>query len=328
MFKALVGPVLDDLRKIGLSSDQLVIATAFYSRPQLEALPIHAARIDLLVRLDTSDLTDWVYGAVAPDALLDFVTRHMARSIEVRLFVSPTSHAKVYLGSAGFLVGSANLTVRGFGGLADEILWYQNDRHAIMTMSAALQHYRGHMQRMDPDELRAFVEQNRDEVKRLRSRVPRQLRPLTHYEDRLPQTPARSPRLGSFDGFLRWLDGQPQNAAALIARRGRGEGNLSGHIRRNFFGLRQFFIARPDLMHTALSADPDRYALRRDAYMKDALRSFVRRDCVDEAELSVKTWRTYLPKSAGGKPKSGGGTSGNLKRMIPLIARYLKKRVG
>lgn len=327
MRTVLLGPVVADLDRVGLDSDYLAIASAFYSRQRLDALAIDAMHLDLLVRLNTSDLTEWINGAVDPDALLDFSQRLIQKSVRVRIFVSPTAHAKVYLGDGGFLVGSANLTVRGFGGLVNEILWYESDLSSRRAMKSALEKYRAGLRQLELEELAGFVAKNRNGVKKARAKLGSTRRSIRPAEDMLPRSMARPARLGDFLDFVRWLDRQRGDARELIARRARGEGQLSGHIKRNFFGLRQFFIAHPAEMQDALRQEPGIYALHQDPPMQDALRSFVLREAVDEDALSVSTWRTYLPQSAGGKPKSGGGTSGNLKRMIPLVARYLKTKV-
>jgi hypothetical protein len=311
-----------------MNSDYLAIASAFYSKQRLDALHIDAAHLDLLVRLDTSDVSEWVLGSVAPDALLDFVRRVSGRSIRVRLLVSPTAHAKVYLGSNGFLVGSANLTVRGFGGLANEILWYERDRSATRAMRSVLRRYQAGLRPVELDELARFVELHRDKVKEAKAKLWAARKSRGPAEDQLPRQVARPARLGDFADFVSWLDRHRGEAHRLIARRARGEGQLSGHIKRNFFGLRQFFIAHPSDMRHALRQDANSYTLGQDHVMQGALRAFVLREAVDESALSVSTWRTYLPQSAGGKPKSGGGTSGNLKRMIPIVAQYLNTKVG
>lgn len=316
-----------DLRRIGLESDYVAIASAFYSRQRLEALRVRAERLDLFVRLNCSDLTEWINGAVDPAALLVFSKQLIRRSVQVRIFIGSTAHAKVYLGEKGFLVGSANLTVRGFAGLADEILWYESDPGARRAMTSALKRYGASLRQLELEELSDFVEKNRGAVNKARAKLgltPQTMRPM---EDTIPPSIIRPPRLGDFEDFVRWLDRQQGDAPKLIARRARGEGQLSGHIKRNFFGLRQFFIAHPTEMREALRQNPDAYALHHDPRMQSALRTFVLREAVNEDALSVSVWRTYLPYSVGGKPKTGGGTSGNLKRMIPLVARYLETKV-
>src|SRR3546814_19507058 len=70
------------------------------------------------------------------------------------------------------------------------------------------------------------------------------------------------------------------------------------------------------------------YTLSKDAKTAATLSAFVKQRAQDEGPFKLSTWRTYLPESAGGKPKSGGGTSGNLKRMLPLVARYMRAKVG
>src|SRR3546814_6801149 len=85
-------------------------------------------------------------------------------------------------------------------------------------------------------------------------------------------------------------------------------------IRQNFFGLRQFFLVNPGNMSLLSKQEADTYTLSKDAKTAATLSAFVKQRAQDEGPFKLSTWRTYLPESAGGKPKSGGGTSGNLKR--------------
>jgi hypothetical protein len=321
----ILGPVMADLDKVGLDKGQLIVATAFYSRPRLEELAPQAERIDLLVRLDLSTPLEWIAGGVAPDALLDFAKKEAARGAVVRIFCGATAHAKVYLGAKGFFVGSANLTVRGFGGLANEVLWYEDHPPAMRIMRQTLGAYRQGLSHLAIDELEHYVQTYSATVKAaIRSR-----RHAKNPEAELPPgLRDRASRLGDYPDFIGWLEGRRDPASDVIRRRARGEGQLSGHIRRNFFGLRQFLVAHPSIMRLMATKDPAQYRLYRDSATQERLHSFVMQEAADEADLSVSTWRTYLPESSGGKPKTGGGTSGNLNRMLPLIAEYLVGRVG
>ena len=92
----------------------------------------------------------------------------------------------------------------------------------------------------------------------------------------------------------------------------------------NFYGIRQFLLAHAVQGKYLRSVDPGDYQLCNDGAMEQAIKRFVGKEAIDEGGLSVNTWRTYLPERSGGKPKSGGGTAGNLNRMLPLVARYLK----
>ena len=267
------------------------------------------------MRLDLERPDEWIARAVAPDALLEFVNRHT--NVDIRMYCGPRAHAKVYIGDNAFFVGSANYTVRGLSGTAAELVWYESSSAAVRKMRQALAEYRSALTPLSRAALKDYVERYGDVVKR---RPPKAKRSP---EDSLPADAARPARTGTYEGFLRWLE-RRDGAAAEVLARARGKGNLSGHIRMNFYGIRQFLLAHPGYGHALRRAGPESYRLVEDVDLQQDLRTFVLHEATDEGGLVVNTWRTYLPQHSGGKPKSGGGTQGNLNRMLPLMAQYLK----
>ena len=319
---AIVGPVLADLDEIG--GESVTLATAFYSASALNALDFKVTTLRLLVRLNTSSVFEWATGAIDPCALQEFVERHLTQCDALSLFVNPTAHAKIYTGNKGYLVGSANLSWRAFSGHGDEILWFENNNRRRRLMNRSLDIYEGSFQPFSLGALDEYIKNNQKAAKALSKKLPpgAQVR-----EDHTPPRLSRPARLGDYEDFRSWIRGQGGDAAATIAARAGGAGNLSGHIRQNFFGLRQFFLGNPKDMVRLAKEDPDTYSLSRDSQTSVVLSSFVQRQACNEGPFSISTWRTYLPESAGGKPKSGGGTSGNLKRMLPLVAQYVQSKI-
>jgi len=315
MSEAIVGPVLSDVSEL-CRGNHFVLASAFYSASRLRATRIATRSAELLVRLDLDRPDDWIARAVAPDALLDLVDRHAA--VRIRMYCGRHAHAKVYLGDDAFFVGSANYTVRGLSGTANEVLWYESSSEAVKKMRRAIAQYRRTLSPLSYDELKEYVQRYRTFVKKRQSKSRRSP------EDRLPSDMTRPPRTGDYDHFLAWL-AKRSGAAAEILARARGKGNLSGHIRRNFYGLRQFLLAYPGHGRALRQADPETYRIVEDPELQGDLEYFVLNEAGDEGGLDVDVWRTYLPQSTGGKPKSGGGTQGNLNRMLPLMGRYLKR---
>ena len=319
---AIVGPVLADLDEIG--GESVTLATAFYSASALNALDFKVTTLRLLVRLNTSSVFEWATGAIDPCALQEFVERHLTQCDALSLFVNPTAHAKIYTGNKGYLVGSANLSWRAFSGHGDEILWFENNNRRRRLMNRSLDIYEGSFQPFSLDELDEYIKNNQKAAKALSKKLPPGAQA---HEDHAPASLSRPARLGDYKDFCSWIAGQRCEAAKTITARAEGAGNLSGHIRQNFFGLRQFFLGKPKDMVRLAKEDPDTYLLSRDSLTSIVLRSFVQRQACNEGPFSISTWRTYLPESAGGKPKSGGGTSGNLKRMLPLVAQYVQSKI-
>lgn len=320
--KAVVGPVLADLEKIG--EGNVTLATAFYSEKALSKLDLKANKLRLLVRLNRSSVFEWAAGAIDPAALVDFIERHVEQCGSVSLAISSWAHAKIYRGDKGYLIGSANLTSRGFSGSGHEVLWFESDKERMRSMDSAIVQYERGFSSFELGELRDYVNSHKAAARALSKKLPPD---AISKEDKVPEKIARPARLGDYEDFLKWLDHQSGDAAEEIAARAAGRGHLSGHIRQNFFGLRQFFLQHPKEMKYFAGLNPESYSLSRDTPAKAALDSFARGDASDEGPFSVSIWRTYLPEYAGGKPKTGGGTSGNLNRMLPLVARYVRASV-
>ncbi len=315
MKRIVVGPVLQHLRTIGLDSGAVTLATAFYSGRALSSLTLGAEFVTVLCRLDLNSIDEWVRGVIAPDALLSFLLAQQQRGAHVLLCVAPAAHAKVYLGHRAALIGSANLTMQGFGG-GHEIVSRVDDIKSLREVKRALLEYRRMLTKIEVAVLQEYVERNRQIVRRNKAR---DLKP-----DQLPKTERSTrPHLGTYKGFLAWLKNTTSAGALEIWERANGKGNLSGHINRNFHGLRQFFLAFPEMFDRMRRADPDFYKLSKDAGMENHLSDFVHYSAVDEADFILKYWKTYLPIECGGRASRHGGTIGNLNYMLPLVAAYL-----
>ena len=316
MHHIVVGPVLQHLRMIGLDKGAVTLATAFYSGRALMSLPIQAESVTVLCRLDLNSTEEWKRGLVAPDALLSFLQAQQQRGASALLYAAPTAHAKVYLGNRAVLIGSANLTMRGFGG-GYEILSRLHGRQALQKTGRALDEYQSSLKKIELDALQEYVETNRGSVRRAKSRRKQKT-------DQLPQVNRSvQSHLGSYDHFLNWLKGVSNSGASEILERAGGKHNLQGHINRNFHGLRQFFLAFPEAFHRMRSADPDTYKLSKDNEMEGQLCDFVLRFATDEEDFVLDRWKTYLPVECGGRAGRHGGTIGNLNYMLPLVAIYL-----
>ncbi len=314
----IVGPVLQHLQMIGLNRGAITLATAFYSSRALTSLAVNAESVTIICRLDLNSTEEWKRGLVAPDALLSFLQAQQQRGASTLLYAAPTAHAKLYVGSRAALIGSANLTIRGFGG-GDEILYRLRGRQALKETGRALCEYRSAPKMIEIDVLQEYVERNERRVRRAKARNK-------YKSDQLPQS-NRSTRshLGSYDDFLNWLDDVPNSGASEIRERALGKHNLQGHINRNFFGLRQFFLVYPENFNRMKGADPDTYKLSKDVEMENHLSEFVNQFAADEVDFVLERWKTYLPVECGGRAQRHVGTIGNLNYMLPLVAAYMAR---
>src|SRR3546814_17117014 len=86
----------------------------------------------------------------------------------------------------------------------------------------------------------------------------------------------RPTRFGDYDDFLKWLSRQTDDASKEISRRAHGKAQLSGHIRQNFFGLRQFFLVNPGNMSLLTQQEEDTYTLSKDTKTEATISTYVK----------------------------------------------------
>lgn len=318
--QVIVGPTLHDIQALGLHGRSVDIATAFYTRRALESLSISAKQIRLLFRIDLEDIEEWCGGYVAPDALLAKIDSLVAAGAKVDLFGHPEAHVKAYIGNKGALIGSANLTVRGFGG-GREMVLLSRGRVGAELVRASLSIYQERLTEINIEELREYVRKNLGVVRKRQQKRQK-------VADRLPDIPRDkiSTSLGSYKSFLIWLKKQSGDGAQETLDRANGKSNLQGHIHRNFYGLRQFFLAYPELQARFANSDASTYKLSKEPTTETQMKAFVRNHAADEDDFSLSTWKTYLPQECGGRAAKHGGTIGNLNRMLPLVAQFLEVR--
>jgi hypothetical protein len=320
------GPTLPILRAVGLDRASVHVITAFYSAGALRWLQneLTAAEVILGVRLNLHNPTEWLSGYTDAEALLNFIQALGARGIPVALFSSPGAHAKMYVGDQAAILGSANLTLRGFGA-GPEIVTVagQGDVPAARTVASD---YLQRLRNTPLTDLESYVEKHADAAREARRQ--RRARGAAD-EDTLPRVRVQGPRhaAGDYQTFLNWLGRVRSAAAAETLARAQGKGQLSGHIHRNFYGLRQYLIAQPDEMDRFSTKDPDAYKLSSDPQTERRIANFVRQGATDEQNFVLDIWKTYLPEECGGRAGKHGGTIGNLNRMLPLVAKFLKPRV-
>lgn len=326
MSNMIIGPVLQDIIGTGLGGRDVVIATAFYTAGPLEKINVTAERLTLAVRLDTGNLKDWVNGSIDPAALLSAVKRFSQDGVSVMIYAGTNAHAKIYLGEKSALIGSANLTTRGLLGVGDEAMWAVLRKGADgRKISNGVRKYLSTLKQLSIDELDMFVGNNIGVVKKARKKAKPEY--FEANPSRIDAT-QRPERLGTYDDFLAWLEKCGTKGASETLDRARGKANLTGHIWRNYHGIRQYLIHSPGQQNRFSKASEDDYKLSKDPATESDISDFVRNYAVIESEFDPDRWKTYLPIECGGRAGRHGGTIGNLNKMLPLVAKYMSKRLG
>lgn len=305
-------PTFLTLKKIGLRGETGYFATAFYSGRALASLNelVLFRRLNLFFRLDLESNEEWQRGYVAPDALLWFIQKQNQKGTTVTLYVNKKAHAKMYIGQSGVLTGSANLTTTGFGGGCEIVR--VDTANAKQRAVRTIKSYASTFTLLSASQLRRYVQ--------------------TKAPAKIEITADKLPAIGSDVGggleeyakFKRWLRQQSGPAARLTYRNALGHNNQGGHVRSDFFGIRQYLVAYAERIDEFAGLDPQEYRLVTDPNTTVQFKSFVLKNAVDAAPFRLQTWKNYLPHGLGGNATTGGATSGHLNRMLPQVARYLK----
>jgi hypothetical protein len=279
---------------------------------------------------------DWANGVADPEALfalLDvFRERHDLRVIR-RL------HAKAYFADdrAG-IVGSANLSDGGFGGQVELVVAFDG-LEAAAALAAAEAACAGGRD-MALDDLGEWIARNKPRIEEARRQVRDATEELAPAQRELDQLlgygetgrPLVDPGMQALDDFIQWLrlhDDLP-GAQAIIRRHDNADRlNLQGHVKQSFFAVRRFLDEHPELVEGLSAALGE---IRGDIYaptpeLLQPWIAHVDNHAVDAGEgWSYSVLRTQTPEGLGGTVTGGGGNSSTLKRMFPLVARYLADR--
>ena len=334
---AVIRATWDDFdRVVGRSQEQLLVCTPFYSLRGLsrlsKVLPAGVAPT-FMSRISPSE---WAIGVSSPDDLVKCLISLRACDHEVRLIIHQRLHAKAYLADCiTGLVGSANLSSAGFDKDFELMLELTEGetRAATDIIKAEAGRYG---KSLELDLLSEWVSKHSlkiDEHQGATSDlqdladVQRDLDDLLGYGQGM-STPRDIPAI---DTFGKWLDRNKTLAGASVLydryRNITGQ-NLTGHFRQSYYAAQNFlresdkhvgFLAnqldmmQPDGIYQPGSDLLDDWILHIDNHATS------RSDLYDYAVL-----RGILPPNLGGTRIGGGGGSSTLKRMLPLVARFIE----
>lgn len=305
----LCGPQWGHLDRVITGADP-VLVSGFFGGGMLARIGADAADgAKLLVRLPRR-------GAVPPQLANDPrpLLALARRRRDFQLFVDPAIHAKVYASSAGAILGSANLSDRGFSGQAEAAI-FTSDPATVTALRTSAEGFIALAERATIRDLEVLVAAL--EARRTRIRPPPE--ELTTVDDASGAGQAGNP---PFESFLAWLNLRVEPEALVIKQFATGRNAMNGHVYTGYHGLTVMFRSDPAWA---------RSFLRRD-WMEPAVEIGLRRigDFVRAHPGSICGKRTavweasYLPTTLGGRIEGGGGSYGVLRRMMTLIPKYLR----
>ena len=326
----------DDFRRIVDSArERLLVCVPYYSEEGLGQLfdVFHLeAELSFVSRLSPSD---WLGGVSDPEALLVLFELLQKQDRSHRFTIHQQVHAKAYLADRAIgLVGSANLSAGGFDRNFELMVELDTNEAEIADRLIEKEiHDQGRS--LCPEALRRWVETHQDQITKLRRKkseeedlaeIQRNLDELLGYGN----IEIHTTDILSIEDFVNWLQknkGLP-GAEMLIDRYFNSSGqNLGGHFRQSYAAVSHFLqqcSAHIDSLASGLdSLCPE------DVYQPDGnlLDDWIRH-LDDHATKSGQGYdyavlRGILPPNLGGTRLGGGGGSSTLKRIMPLVARFL-----
>ena len=333
----------DDFRRIVESArERLLVCVPYYSGEGLRHLFdafYHEAELSFVSRLSPSD---WLSGVSDPKALLVRFELLQNQNQSHKFTIHQQLHAKAYLADRTIgLVGSANLSVGGFDRnfeLMAELNAKEtkNADHLIETEI----HDQGRS--LHFEDLRQWVDTYQNQITELRKRkneeenieeenlteIQRDLDTLLGY--------GNTEILETYilvEDFVNWLKKNTAlpGAGMLIDRYFNLSGqNLGGHVRQSYAAVSHFLQLYPTYIQSLVSEldllDPEDIYQPDKNLLDDWIRHLDDHATMSDLDYDYAVLRGILPPNLGGTREGGGGGSSTLKRMMPLVARFLDEQ--
>jgi hypothetical protein len=330
----------ENLRSLGrLSKGSFTAFSPYYSPDGLKLIETsvpRTARIEFWTRLS---LRDWAAGAADPLALsrlMDFLSKSQR---DLTLFVNPRLHAKAYFADVTHaLVGSANLTNGGFSTNVELMLQLEGKAAAaaLETLKVASSPL---AKSISAAALSEWVRKYSAQIERAKRQLRKGLQLLDDMQPDsdaalgVSEQPTIDPTHGTLQSFIAWLKANrhlPGAAYLTVLHSDKVVQRRQGHVKQCFSGVFRFLQEYPSwiqrLAAAAVSPDgivePDEWLLR-------DWSEHLARHAADVTDLySYATLRALLRPNLGGVlPGAGGGASGTLKRVFPLVALFMKEQI-
>lgn len=330
----------DDFRRIVESAhEHLLICVPYYSKEGLRQLSdvfYRDAKLNFISRLSPSD---WLSGVSDPKALLAWFEFLQNQNRSPIFTIHQQLHAKAYLADRTIgLVGSANLSIGGFD-RNFEIMVELDANETNMADLLIKEEIRDQGMLLYLENLRQWVETYQDQITELRKRKNKE---ENLEEENLKEIQRNlDERLGygnteiletdiPIEYFVNWLEKNKNlsGAGTLIDRYyNRSRQNLQGHVRQSYAAvshfLQQRFDYHPSLAHGLNSLRPEAIYQPDEDLLDDWIRHLNDHATMSGLDYDYAVLRGIMPPNLGGTRLGGGGGSSTLKRMMPLVARFL-----
>jgi hypothetical protein len=280
-------------------------------------------------------LREWASGVTDPPALQSLLDRLKNTSRPVKLFANQILHAKAYFADkSAALVGSANLTRGGFDTNVELMVRVEgaeaSNALSLLTTASATR-----ATSVTQQQLAKWIHDNASRVALAKESLEKEFAQLQDDAAKagtaIKPAAIEEPTPALLEKFVRWLvaNRSLEGASHLVKlHQDRVVQRQQGHVKQCFAAVFRFLQAHPSWIQR-LSTD----AAKASGIMtpsKDLLRDWtahlkVNRTASNEL-YKYSTLIAELPPSQGGTHDTGGGAGTTLKRIFPLVARFLSER--
>lgn len=323
------------IKKASNGAKEGLICTPYYSERGLQLLdPFFdtAEKVEFWTRFSP---LDWKAGVADMAALNKRIKSVLHRKKEFDIRISDDLHAKIYnFSNDTVIIGSANLTWSAMTNNI-EIVCQLTDKEAAISLDF-LSSLRDHLTHVTAETFSDYVAVAADAISKpdvepleedaemnaaieLAEEVFRKA--LTSVAPEAPQL-----RQMQFEKFIEYCRYESTDVSREVIARYEGKHNLQGHVKHCFFGSFRFLSEFPQFINQVAATPVNSLYDLTDTTVNTQWRNFLlahSNEIDKERSFSFHTLRVYLPPSLGGICSGGGGGSGTLKRVLPLVARML-----
>jgi hypothetical protein len=311
------------------------VFTPFYSRDGLSLVDTALRRAVPLTVWTRLSLRDWANGAADPEALCTLLVKLENSQRPPQLFTNKKLHAKAYFAdTSSALVGSANLSKGGFDTNVELMVQLDGEDAAtalsVLTLASSLRAVP-----VTTDDLAKWVSRHKKLIKRARANLKKGLRDLDVAQQdtdaAIGERPLLEPTRPILEEFVQWLVRNPGLPGAAQVATHHSEKKIrrqQGHVKQCFSGVFRFLQEHPAWIQplTAIAGTPDGLRALGASLLTDWSSHLQAHANAHSDFYSYATLRRILTQTCGGLHEGGGGGDATLKRVFPLVARFISER--
>lgn len=313
-----------------------LICTPYYSERGLKLLdPFFNAAEEVEFWTRFSPL-DWKAGVADMAALRRRVQSVLGRGKKFDIRASDDLHAKIYrISDDRVILGSANLTWPAMTSNIEVICELtENEAAKFLPIISALRRL---LIPVAAEIFAAYVDVAADAICKPTHGPVEEDEEMNAAIDLAEETLRKSltktaPKAGKIrpieiKEFVDYCRKEKTEVSREIVARVEGRHNLQGHVKHCYYGSIRFLSEFPQFRGEIKDTPGDSLYGFTSPDVQTSWRDFLRRhanEIDEERAFSFRTLRVYLPPSLGGICSGGGGGSGTLKRVLPVVARMLQ----